>query len=114
MIWYFVFTPPLAVPWTYQENAYIRQQLTEYYAVVNPSEEVHVWMGLYEYLNFTNGIPYWRFTNEEPVNFGDWYQGEPYLDAYASFTGNILAGRFFHWAVFEGRIPYPFICEYKV
>ena len=104
----------LAAPSTEPENNYIRLQLIEYYSVVNPAEQVRVWMGLYEYLNYTTGIPYWRFTNEEPYTFADWSQGEPYLDPYVAFTGNILAGRFFHWAVFEGRSAWPYVCEHKL
>ena len=104
----------LAAPSTELENAYIRQQLTKYYAAVNPSEQVRVWMGLYEYLNYTTNIAYWRFTNGEPYTYADWSRGEPYLDPFASFTGNILSGQFFHWAVWEGRSAYPYVCEHKL
>ena len=61
----------LAAPSTELENAYIRQQLTEYYAAVNPSELVRVWMGAYEYLNYTTSVAYWRFTSHLPTQTGN-------------------------------------------
>ena len=105
----------LAAPSTELENAYIRQQLTEYYAAVNPSELVRVWMGAYEYLNYTTNVAYWRFTNEEPFTYSDWeYKQKSYIDPFAAFTGYILGGRFFHWNQWEGRSTFPYVCEHKL
>ena len=96
----------LAAPSTELGNAYIKQQLTEYYAVVNPSEQVRVWMGAYKYLS-TNGYE-WRFTNEEPYTYGDWVN--------IDFRG--LKGAFtspsFSLAVWEARAAYPYVCEHKL
>ena len=99
----------LAAPSTDLENAYIRQQLTEYYAVVNPSEHVYLWIGAHEYLNYT-----WHWSNEELFTFEDWSEAEHYHDYYAMYYGNILASQFFHWITRDGRSRYPSICEHKL